>query len=382
MLDLLPDSILYTIFNIVKKEYPLGFYSLRCTNKKNYNICNETVKEITFISSEIDNLLKFPRLTSLSFRRLNSGIDIIPNQITKLDLSFSILLKKDVHNLQRLVNLYHLNLMYCKSITDDAIKIICKMNSITELLLGYSGITNDGLINISSMINLQLLDINGHSIIDHIGYNHLSSLTNLQHLYMANNNINDNGFMFIDKLLKLETLNIRYCNIGNIGNFESIKDTGFKLLTNLPLTTLNLQKIITFSSDELRYLPLTLKKLDLGCNIQLHSDFMIYIQRLTNLEELNLNHCYLNDNGLKNIVNLKKLKYLNLENNIITNYSINTLLSLQNLVHLNLALNDFYHIEYLMVLGKLKYLNVHGCHIDITTLERCRLVQPYCRIVI
>lgn len=109
---------------------------------------------------------------------------------------------------------------------------------------------------------------------------------------------------------------------------------------------------------------LTTLYIDENVCINLECEHMIYISRLTNLEELTLKGLQLEDDEIESIVNLKKLEKLNIKNSrYITDICLKYVASLEDLTYLNISRSGFnenftdegiYHICELSNLSTLK----------------------------
>ena len=233
---------------------------------------------------------------------------------------------------------------------------------------------------LEKMGNLKVLDLSGTQVAD------LSILENLSYLE------------------ELDLSGVRTVDISTFGKLENLKElrmgsccmTNFDFVHNLPeLTTLDLSGlddlyIISNSNyleeiGEIDYSPLLyakkLKHLDLSFGESVGNNLMEILSKLTQLEELNIAACDIEDISM--LRDLTNLKYLDVRGNSIADLSVlDNFRNLETLI-LGLGVSHYYSggtyyggstlqsVEILQNLSKLKTLGLDDCCVkDISGLKK------------
>jgi hypothetical protein len=159
----------------------------------------------TFLN--IFNKIKLSNVSFTLFECFNDNLHYISNfNYTDQFQLFNYNTQLIYYAFHKLNNLLHLDLYYCRYITDSGLLHISKLNNLLHLNLSCcNNITDNGLLHISKLSNLLHLDLSCCNKITDTGLLHISKLNNLLHLDLSHcNNITDTGFT----LLKFNLPNI------------------------------------------------------------------------------------------------------------------------------------------------------------------------------
>lgn len=311
-------------------------------------------------------------------------------KLQRINLSHSTLEDQDLEMLLNChTSLKSLNLSYCKKVTDEGLKRLASHKNLKTLVLRDIAVSPETLMLFSHVTKFHLSDIksfsnehlraigtltcleclkissgfsryNSHYTVSDDGIRHLVNLSKLTSLDISRNSFKDAALVHVAQLAHLTSLNI---------SFSDYEDEGIKHLAPLvKLTTFNakncrysehvLEVVKQFSN--LRTLSLSLKftkeaalalanlthlrvlRLE-GVNyfdsVNIDTSNFLALKPLTELTELDLSYCTIDDEGLKIIAT----QFLKLETVIftcctkITSDGLKSLLSLSQLKKIELT---------------------------------------------
>jgi hypothetical protein len=301
------------------------------------------IHNINLTLNEVQSLAILTRLRFLNISGNIEGFDdsvlsclfVTLTKLECLDLGFSrCLTKTTLCCLQRLTKLWHLDLENTL-VTDEHLSIFLVLTNLEELMLGRNHITNkslakylsnlpklkhlnlsdtdideDGIKSYLSPIFfscLQSLDLSGIKLNDAC-LKTLAQLSTLTALTMSGTDkITDNGWQHVSKLTKLHSLTLTDC--------KNVSDSGLQYLSSLV---------------HLRTLFLSL------CQVGVSS--IIHLSRcVTNLVDLRLIDCPINDDAIIAATQLKQLQRLFLDSTLITDKCVDALLTFKCLKTLGIS---------------------------------------------
>ena len=253
----------------------VNFYNYIKANVK-YLIKNDNNKSLTLTEEEISNITGF---TDAEFRQI-TDIDGIENfyNLKKLDLSYNYDLV-DISNLATLKKLEELSLAENSKIEDFS--YLKDLTNLKMLDLGWTNIKD--LDFIANMSNLEYLNLSTSMLNGKIDISNIFNLTNLKNLILKRCLwLTEEELLEINKLTKLESLDIASCNIKNI---DFLKDINLKYLYFDNNTYVTDEGEITGQNDISDLTPLTkmtnLIELDISNNTSITN--IEVIKNLTNL---------------------------------------------------------------------------------------------------
>lgn len=285
------------------------------------------------------------------------------------------------------LQIQQLNLTRAK-IGDNDLVPLTSQKSLRKLRLQGTKITNNGLITLKFFDNLNSLNIDQTEVTDD-GLKHLPALRKLQILSTSMMNVGDKGLAHLepmnlqelsfqktpvtDKGLKaLE--NMRTLSVVNLRESGNVKSAGIKYLQNLPLRELDLEltgiddaaltdiakirslqilhiggtKITTSGIRKLQGMPLLnhlrinatdfsadwiatlksmpqLRKMSLAWTHLNDSNIAEFVEKLPELENLDLEGTKLSDAGIQQLKKLKHLSWVNLKQTLATRAGVDKL---------------------------------------------------------
>lgn len=187
----------------------------------------------------------------------------------------------------------------------------------------------------------------------------IGKLIKLTELNLAENPIGDQGVIVISqKLKKLIALDISYSSICDEGLMQVCLNISRLKILKLGGNNIS-DKGFQYISNHLSHL----ESLNLSNNDSIEINITINSNNLTRLKELNLSHCNINDDGLKNLRNLRKLEIINFSWNQIT---VAGIVSLQNMINLK----ELYLENNLLDDSGAKYIGKHFRSLQILNLSK------------
>jgi hypothetical protein len=164
-------------------------------------------------------------------------------------------------------------------VTDDDLRNLDNIHTITVLCLERNNLTDEGLIHLRGLNGLTFLDLTGNDITG-AGCKHLEALP-LERLVLDETNVDDGGLQSIGRLEALRDLDL---------SGTQITDSGLQMICDLK----------------------ALRHLDLS-GTQITDGGLQTIGRLEALRRLNLSGTQMTDKGLLDLRGLKNLELLNVQ---------------------------------------------------------------------
>ncbi|OWK38681.1 protein kinase domain-containing protein [Fimbriiglobus ruber] len=206
-------------------------------------------------------------------------------------------------HLSGLTALTHLELRYCRQVTNAGLAHLRGLTALTALDLKYcEQITDAGLAYLQGLTILTYLDLHGCQEVTDAGLAHLQGLTALTHLDLGGcQEVTDAGLAHLQGLTTLTHLDLHGC--------QEVTDAGLAHLQGLTtLTHLDLggcQQVTDAGLAHLQGLT-ALTHLDLGGCRQVTDAGLAHLQGLTALTHLDLGGCrQVTDAGLAHLQGLK-----------------------------------------------------------------------------
>jgi Leucine-rich repeat (LRR) protein len=241
-------------------------------------------------------------------------------------------------------------------ITAAGYREIGKIAGLKRLRVVYNKFDDDCCLAVKDLKNLELLDMQDCNLPTEKGLVVLEGFPKLRNLRMYGPNINDKVIGYLKGAKDLRVLSLEQCGsvtpeafdtIGAMNNLIELSFFGAIKTTDAAIARLSgLKKLQTL---ELRQTPITslalsylkdmksLKVLNLAETGNVGNEGLGYIQGLTNLEDLNLWQCRIDDKGLINLEGLTNLKRLNLDKCDITDEGLKHLEPLKKLEYLHIG---------------------------------------------
>jgi len=318
---------------------------------------------------------------NLSYCKNLTKLDSLALMTTLEHLNLSKLPKSKDLNFQFLTslsNLTHLDLSdNYQNLKDDDLTHLACLTKLTELKVNNLGITEKGLTHLKALSSLNSLHLERCSIQN---FSCLQSFSALSYLGLKCSNITDDDLVNLSSLKQLKELNLQKCT--------KLTGSGFTNLASLSIQHLNLSECIclndlsslqswtslkhldlsdtTFKEDQLYFLPVNLRYLDLTAWSYLKSSHFNFISQLTQLTCLKLHYLLDTQFTTEDLVSLplKSLEHLE--------------------INLNEKITDYSFIKYLV---RIKYLKLTVCDNlkdkdlvyfkDLNQLEYLELTQNY-----
>jgi Leucine-rich repeat (LRR) protein len=266
------------------------------------------------------------------------------------------------------------------AITVEGYRHVGQIPTLKRLRVVYNARFNDDCcLAIKDLKQLELLDLQDCNQPTEKGLVILQGFPKLRHLRLWGPNINDRVLSYLRGAKELRVLSLEQCTGVTADGLEHIR--GLTNLTEVALfgaTGLNdaaiakLSGLTKMQKLDLRQLPITslalsylkdmkdLRVLDLSETAAVGNEGLEHIRGLTNLEDLNLWSCQIDDGGLVHLAGMKKLKRLNLDKCNITDEGLKHLAGLTNLEYLHLGSTQVTDagLEHLQGLKNLRHLVV------------------------
>jgi len=226
-------------------------------------------------------------------------------QVERLDLAHTKITDAGLQHLKQLTTLRELSLYYAEYITDDGLAVLKHLPAIEKLTLRGTRVTSKVFDHLSHLKNLRELDLGFTEIIDE-GFEKLVELPKLEKLVIGGNPLKGDCLTFLKQIPTLRHL--------DVGGTQRV-DSG---LWGLSLTEQNLARIGELT--QLRSLSLAAATLsDRGVDRPGHPEAertdlqdLSALQRLVNLEFLDLSRQPVTAATLKTIATLPRLTHLRL----------------------------------------------------------------------
>ncbi|KAL0046320.1 hypothetical protein WJX82_009131 [Trebouxia sp. C0006] len=253
-----------------------------------------------------------------------------------------------------LAQLEHLNLGWCTSITDEDMKGLQHLTTLSNLQLSRTKVSDKGLLYLQGLHQLKRLGLQGTAVTG-TGMPVVGALSGLQALALAQTSVDSQGLLHLTGLQQLTQLDLAYTNI---------TDSCVHSLQHLTtLLDLNLDSCnITDRGCSALFSAVTgIQKLDLSDTV-VRDDGMQAVAQLSNLNNLNLAYSGVGDAGLQELSALTSLTALNLDSRLFTDVGMRHLKPLTNLVLLDLFAAKVSDIGcgYIRHLQKLESLEICG----------------------
>jgi Leucine-rich repeat (LRR) protein len=347
-------------------------------------ILQKLVKECNRFGPIQDVDFSYSPLTDLGLKRLASlqgltALDISGSQITDAGLAY-LVVHKDLENL---------NLSWCESVTNDAMKHLYALNRLKSLFLERCvQITDEALTTIGSIRSIEYLNCAATGITD-AGIDALRRLFRLQRLVLDETNISGEGLSKLVDVRRLAELSLFHCvrlsNSGlaslrtldflsslNLGDCGQIVDQGLVHVRSLRgLTNLCLEGT-AITDTGLRYIQelVALANLDLGWTA-VTDEGVARLHPLVGLKSLTLSGTRITDESLVLLNQFQDLAYLDLSNTHISDKGLGALAHQLDLIELNLESTKISDagLEHLKHLRNLSTLFLGGTQITDNGLE-------------
>lgn len=239
------------------------------------------------------------------------------DSLTYLDLSTTPITDTSLEHLQQLPSLQWLNVIGT-SISDEGLKHLAVHRSLHSLLAtGCDQITDAGLKLIGDLTHLSTLELTHNASFTDAGIVGLADLAKLSKLAISGD-ISDVGLQSISEQFP----NLSYLSLGS----AVVTDAGLEHLNKLnKLNTLRLAGMNVNGKGLIHLKSLAqLETLDLP-NSEVSDDALIAISDLTNLRDLSLAKTQVSDAGIASIARLAKLDHVDLRNTKVTAQGVKAL---------------------------------------------------------
>ncbi|KAJ4794595.1 Leucine-rich repeat (LRR) family protein [Rhynchospora pubera] len=279
--------------------------------------------------------------------------------------------------------LKELDLSKCEKFTDAGVKHIITIQSLEKLRLCHTGVTASGARLLSSLSNLTLLDLLGIWVTDE-ALSSLQVLTKLEHLNLSGSNISDAGATVLKAFPRLNYVSLLWTSVTTVPFLPLLKTLNMSNCTidsifngPHPSGGVPLSKLIVcgskFENAEKALSGIDFNSLThLNCSGSLLNNFD-FLEKMENLEHLNLSFCGIIDTTLETIAKIgNSLIYLNLMKTKVTSHGVSVLAGkVPKLEYLSLAstMIDDSALSYINMMPslhtlKLSYTNIKGymCH--------------------
>jgi Leucine-rich repeat (LRR) protein len=242
-------------------------------------------------------------------------------------------------------------------VTAAGYREVGKIAGLKRLRVVYNARFNDEACEaIKDLRNLELIDMQDCNQPTEKGLAVLQGFPKLRNVRLWGPNINDKVLSYLSGAKDLRALSLEQCSavsgegLSHVTKMKSLtelalygatglKDAEMAKLAEMPkLVALDLRQT-PISSLALTYLKdmKGLKSLDLSETALVGNEGLEHIKGLTNLEDLNLWSCNIDDKGLVNLKGMTKLKRLNLDKCLITDEGLKELVPLTNLEFLHIG---------------------------------------------
>ncbi|MEM9586192.1 MAG: hypothetical protein AAGA03_02830 [Planctomycetota bacterium] len=141
--------------------------------------------------------------------QLRDALSLIPagTPLEYLGLSHAVVTDRSAPLIAGL-EIQHLNLDNASGITDESLRRIAEITSLTKLNLEGTSVTDTGLSQLSSLQKLEEIDL-GRTAVGDAGLVHLSGLLRLRELVLDGTRITDNGLEALRQLDQLRVIAVR-----------------------------------------------------------------------------------------------------------------------------------------------------------------------------
>lgn len=220
-----------------------------------------------------------------------------------------------------------LDVSHCQQVTNECVRSLCKIASLTELDASFTHVTAVGF---NRLVKIKTLYLEHNNVTD-LGLEHLSQVASLETLNLAYCCFTDQGLKHLSKL-RLKRLLLENCanitdgaceHLGKIKSLEQLSlqgnrigDKGVSKLTQLQkLNFLNLSLCKQISDKGLAHVAelQNLEQLGLQHLKRVTDEGLLQIEKLFNLVKLNLSGTKVSKNTATRLGNLKNLKQLNVD---------------------------------------------------------------------
>lgn len=254
-----------------------------------------------------------------------------------------------------------LNLDGCRCLTDRSLDALSGLVELRKLNLDQCDlITDEGLTSLEDLINIEELSLGWCRLISDDGLEILANQPNrsqvLRTLRLARCSITDDGLEHLEKLERLEHLDLNGCV--NIGSAE-LGETLGKLIH---LTSLDVSYCPGILRSSWQGKINALKSLEL-CYAGVQDNHLSRLRSLPNLEELNLDSCIISDWGIAHLIDnevMPNLTTLDLADTDISNAAMEKIAQFENMRHLSLFYCNITNrgLRHLASMKKLEVLNL------------------------
>ncbi len=225
--------------------------------------------------------------------------------LRKLDLSYTKVTDTGIEHLKALPAVVELNCYFAEYLTHDAVRHLRGWKKLERLNLHGTRADSKVFAHLEQITSLRWLDI-GFTNVDDEGFESLAALSRLEHLGIGGNRLNGTGLEVLKVLPALVSL--------DVSGIQRV-DSG---LWSLPLTDENLRRIGALTG----LTRLNLARADLP-NLDIDHPFRIGeerrelrdlspLEKLPNLESLDLSKQHVSVEALKSLARLPKLRELRL----------------------------------------------------------------------
>ncbi len=260
-------------------------------------------------------------------------------------------------------------------LTDTGLRHIKGLTHLKSLDLTGTKVGDNGLDNLEGLTQLESLNLSLTQVTS-AGLKHLKRLTKLRTLVLMYNNIDDSGIEYLKDLVQLQSLNLQGTRVAG-GGLIHLKD--LPQLRTLDLSCASYKVAQLKSMAQPRRLPLAggaadaelvnierlteLESLNLASNHITDAGFA-HLEGLVRLRSLDLSMTGITDTGLRHLKNLTQLRDLRLASVRVTGYGLADLKGLAQLETLALTGNQLDDLTFVTQFPKLKVLKLASTKVD------------------
>jgi internalin A len=253
--------------------------------------------------------------------------------------------------------------------TDEEVRVLSGMQSVTELHASGNPITDAALHDIARMSRLKVLELTGARITD-AGLRALAKLQSLEHLELNNTQITNAGLVEIAKLKNLRRLGIANTNV-TVEGLAALR--GLKHLESVSDLVVDWQQTDAYylalretgllhtngsarSTDDVRATNALGVKEFWAYGLKIGDAGLEALTEFRNLEELSISGSQVTETGVRTILKFRRLKRLVINNNVlVTDAAMQTVAMVEGLTSLGIA-NTSIGDEGLRCVGRMKKL--------------------------